>query len=196
MPPHPLATIRPAMEFDVPAILNLIRELAEYEKLSHASIATEELLQKHLFGPDRAAEALVATIQEPPPSESGESGGGGGEGVGVNSTNDATVRRVIAYAIYFKTFSTFLALPGIYLEDLYVQPNHRRQGIGRAMLHHLAQLALARGYGRLEWSVLDWNSPAITFYKSLGAAPLDDWTMFRLTGDALTKFSKQSTPSI
>jgi len=156
--------IRPATPADVPAILGLIRELAAYENLSAACIATEELLQKHLFGTadNRAAESLVATIDN----------------------------TVVAYAIYFKTFSTFLAKPGIYLEDIYVQPAHRRKGIGKAMLKHLAQLAIERGYGRVEWSVLDWNTPSINFYKSLGAVPMDEWTMFRLTGDALTKFAE------
>lgn len=155
--------IRPATPDDVPAILGLIRELADYERLTDACVARAELLQKHLFGApeDRAAEALVATV------------------------NDV----VVAYAIFFKTFSTFLTLPGIYLEDIYVQPNHRRNGIGKALLRRLAQLAVSRGYGRVEWSVLDWNVPSIEFYKSLGANPLDDWTMFRLTGDALKKFA-------
>ena len=154
--------IRPATPADIPAILALIRQLAAYEHLSHACIATESLLAQHLLGPDRAAEALVAELDTP------------------------TGKTIVAYAIFFKTFSTFLALPGIYLEDLYVQPHHRRQGIGKALLRHLAQIALTRGYGRIEWSVLDWNTPSIEFYKSLGAVPLNEWTMFRLTGDAQT----------
>ena len=123
-------------------------------------MATEELLRRHLFGADRAAEALIAEV----------------EGT------------VVAYAIFFKTFSTFLALPGIYLEDIYVQPVHRGKGIGKAMLRELARIAVERGYGRVEWSVLDWNAPSIAFYKALGAAPLEEWTMFRLTGEALKKF--------
>ncbi len=151
--------IRYAKESDVPALLALIRELATYEKLSPACSATEELLSTHLFGPDRAAEALVAEVD--------------GD--------------VAGYAIFFKTFSTFLAHPGIYLEDLYVQPAHRRQGIGKALLRHIAQLAVTRGYGRVEWAVLDWNTPSIDFYQSLGAVPLDEWTMFRLTGTALRR---------
>jgi GNAT superfamily N-acetyltransferase len=154
--------IRAATPADVPAILGLIRELAAYENLSDACIATEELLAQHLFGPDHAAESLVATVDN----------------------------TVVAYAIYFKTFSTFLAKPGIYLEDIYVQPHHRRKGIGKAMLKRLAKVALERGYGRVEWSVLDWNTPSINFYKSLGAVPMEEWTMFRLTGDALATFGK------
>lgn len=152
--------IRPARESDVPAMLALIRELADYEHLSDKCIATEDLLRRHLFGPDRAAEALIAEYDE----------------------------TVVAYAIYFKTFSTFLALPGIYLEDIYVQPAHRRRGIGKQMLQEIARLAVRRGYGRVEWSVLDWNTPSINFYKSLGAFAMEDWTMMRLTGDALQKF--------
>jgi GNAT superfamily N-acetyltransferase len=153
--------IRPAEPSDVPAILSLIRELAEYEHLADACIASEDLLKKHLFGPDRAAEALVAI--------------------------DGTA--VVGYAIYFKTFSTFLALPGIYLEDLFVQPAHRGRGLGKGLLRELARIATTRGYGRVEWSVLNWNAPAITFYESLGAKPLDDWTMYRLTGEALRAFA-------
>jgi GNAT superfamily N-acetyltransferase len=153
--------IRPAEPSDVPAILSLIRELAEYEHLADACIASEDLLKKHLFGPDRAAEALVAI--------------------------DGTA--VVGYAIYFKTFSTFLALPGIYLEDLFIQPAHRGKGLGKGLLRELARIATTRGYGRVEWSVLNWNAPAITFYESLGAKPLDDWTMYRLTGEALRDFA-------
>jgi GNAT superfamily N-acetyltransferase len=160
--------IRSATPADVPAILALIRELADYEHLAHACIATEELLHKHLFGgaEDRAAEALVA------------------------EADVAGTPKVVAYALYFKSFSTFLARPGIFLEDLYVQPAHRRRGIGRALLRHLAQIAVRRNYGRVEWSVLDWNKPSIEFYKSLGAEPLGDWTMFRLTGGALDSFAQ------
>jgi len=153
--------IRPATIDDVPAILGLIRELAEYEKLSHACVATEESLRRHLFGERPAAEALVKelVVQGQP--------------------------RVVGYALFFQSFSTFRALPGLFLEDLYVQPTFRRQGIGKALLKETAAIACQRGYGRMEWSVLDWNSPSIEFYKSLGAVPLDDWTMFRLAGPAL-----------
>jgi GNAT superfamily N-acetyltransferase len=153
--------IRAARRSDVPAILSLIRELADYEHLSDACIATDELLARHLFDADRAAEAMVATVDE----------------------------AVVGYAIFFKTFSTFLALPGIYLEDVYVQPEHRRRGLGKLMLQEIARLAVSRGYGRLEWSVLDWNTPSINFYKSLGALPLEEWTMMRLTGEGLKEFA-------
>ena len=153
--------IRPATPADVPAILALIRELAAYEKLSHACVATEGLLREHLFGPERAAEALVAE-------------------------EDAGV---VGYAIFFKTFSTFLGRAGMYLEDIYVRPAQRRKGIGKALLREIAQLAVARGYGRVEWSVLDWNVPSIEFYKSLGAVGLEEWTMMRLTGAALGEFA-------
>ena len=153
--------IRAATKSDVPAILCLLRELAEYEKLTHACVATEADFLTHLFGPNPAAEAMVADL-------------------------DGTI---VGYALWFRSFSTFLAKPGIYLEDVYVQPAHRNQGIGKAFLRHLAQLAVDRNYGRIEWSVLDWNAPSIAFYKSLGAEPLADWTMFRLTGDALRTFA-------
>ena len=157
MPQH----IRTAIETDVPVILALIRELAAYEKLTHACVATEALLREHLFGAERAAEALVA-----------EEGGG-----------------VVGYAVFFKTFSTFLGRPGIYLEDIYVQPAHRRKGIGKALLREVARMAVARGYGRVEWAVLNWNVPSIEFYKALGAVGLEEWTMMRLTGEALGKFA-------
>ena len=156
--------IRPATPADVPAILALIRELADYEKLTHACIATEELLTRHLFGSERVAEAIVTEIDSPP-------------------------LQVIGYAIFFKTFSTFLARPGLYLEDLYVQPQHRGNGYGKAMLQYLAQLTVANNYGRLEWTCLDWNTPALDFYRSIGADALKEWHLHRLTGDALKKFS-------
>lgn len=149
--------IRSATESDIPYILELIRELAEYEHLADQCVATEKKLRTHLFGPNPAAEALVALVDN----------------------------KLVGYALWFRTFSTFLALPGIFLEDIYVQPAHRRKGIGKAILQHLAELAVSRGYGRLEWSVLNWNTPSIDFYKSLGAQLLGDWTMMRLTGDAL-----------
>ena len=152
--------IRPAEPADVPAILKLIRELADYEHLLDQCIATEELLTKNLFGPERAAEILVAVRDN----------------------------AIVGYAIFFKTFSTFLARPGIYLEDIYVQPQHRGKGIGKGMLREIARIAVSRDYGRVEWSVLDWNAPSIAFYKSLGAFPLEEWTMFRLTGDSLKQF--------
>jgi GNAT superfamily N-acetyltransferase len=154
------SSIRPAVVGDAGAILRLIHELAAYEKLSHACVATEELLEANLFGAERAAEAMVAEMEG----------------------------RIVGYAIYFKTFSTFLALPGLYLEDIYVQPEYRGRGLGKGMLRRLAQVAVERGYGRMEWSVLNWNEPSIGFYKSLGAAPMEGWSVYRLAGGALERF--------
>jgi GNAT superfamily N-acetyltransferase len=149
--------IRPAEPEDVPAIAALIRELAEYEKLAHAVSLEESRLQAHLFGTPRYAEALVALEGE----------------------------RIVGFALYFSNYSTFLAKPGIYLEDLFVKPECRGRGHGKALFTAVAQLANRRGCGRFDWAVLDWNEPAIGFYKSLGAVPLDDWTVYRLEGDAL-----------
>lgn len=151
------AEIRPATEDDVPIILSLIRELAEYERLSHEVVATEGLLRESLFGEWRGAEVLIACCKGAP----------------------------AGFALFFHSFSTFLGRPGIYLEDLYVKPKFRGRGIGRALLTHLARLAKERGCGRLEWSVLDWNEPAIKLYKSIGAVPMDEWTVYRVTGEAL-----------
>jgi GNAT superfamily N-acetyltransferase len=152
--------IRPATPPDIPANHAHLRELADYQKITHNCTATEGLLPKHLFGEpgkDKAADALVAIHNH----------------------------QTVAYAIYFKTFSTFLAKPGLYLEDLYVQPAHRGQGIGTAILQHLAQLCIDNDYQRLEWTCLDWNAPSLAFYKSLGAAALNEWKLHRMTGDAL-----------
>jgi GNAT superfamily N-acetyltransferase len=151
--------IRSASVADVPDILRLIRALAEYEKLSHEVVATEAALARALFGPRPAAEVLLA-----------EQDG-----------------RSVGFALFFQNFSTFLGKPGIYLEDLFVEPAFRGRGIGRDLLRAIARLAVERGCGRFEWAVLDWNAPAIGFYKSLGARPLDDWTVMRLTGEALHK---------
>jgi GNAT superfamily N-acetyltransferase len=151
------AEIRPATEDDVPIILSLIRELAAYERLSHEVVATEGLLRESLFGERRGAEVLIACCKGAP----------------------------AGFALFFHSFSTFLGRPGIYLEDLYVKPKFRGRGIGYALLTHLARLAKERGCGRLEWSVLDWNEPAIKLYKSIGAVPMDEWTVYRLTGEAL-----------
>jgi GNAT superfamily N-acetyltransferase len=151
------AEIRPATEDDVPNILSLIRELAEYERLSHEVVATEGLLRESLFGERRGAEVLIACCKGAP----------------------------AGFALFFHSFSTFLGRPGIYLEDLYVKPEFRGRGIGRALLTHLARLAKERGCGRLEWAVLDWNEPAIKLYKSIGAVPMDQWTVYRVTGEAL-----------
>jgi GNAT superfamily N-acetyltransferase len=149
--------IRPATSPDTPAIARLIRALAEYERLSHAVTLDTAQLREHLFGPRPFAEVLLA-------EEAGE---------------------VIGFALFFHNYSTFVGRPGIYLEDLFVDPEHRGQGHGKALLRAVARLAVERGCGRLEWSVLNWNEPAIRFYRSLGAVPMDEWTVYRLTGDAL-----------
>ena len=150
-------TLRMATPGDVPTILRCIRALAEYERLLDECIATEELLRESLFGDHPAAEVVLAFD--------------GGE--------------VAGYALWFRSYSTFLARPGIYLEDLFVFPEHRRRGLGRRLLVFLSRIAVERGYGRVEWAVLDWNRDAITFYRSLGATLMDEWTVCRLTGDAL-----------
>lgn len=149
--------IREATEEDIPLILNFIKELAEYEKLSHEVVATEGALRETLFGETRYAEVIL--------------GFDGGDPVG--------------FALFFHNYSTFLAQPGLYLEDLYVRPEARGKGSGRKMLQHLARIAKKRNYGRIEWWVLDWNETAIRFYKKLGASPMDDWTVFRVAGEAL-----------
>ena len=150
-------TIRGATVGDVPLILRLIKGLAEYEKLADKVVATEELVRESLFGARPAAEVMIAEWE--------------GEPAG--------------FALFFHNYSTFLARRGIYLEDLFVLPEMRGRGVGRALLARLSQVALERNCARLEWAVLDWNEPAIGFYKSLGALPMDDWTVFRLTGSAL-----------
>src|SRR5580765_3449972 len=152
--------IEPAGERDLPVILRLIKELAEYEKLSHAVEATEETLRESLFR-KRAAEVLIGYAGDEP----------------------------AGYALFFQTFSTFLGVPGMWLEDIFVRPRFRGRGLGRMLLARLAAIAVERGYGRVEWSVLDWNEPSIDFYKALGATPMDDWTMFRLTGESLRKLA-------
>lgn len=154
--------IKKATKKDVPLILSFINELAEYERLSHEVVATEKLLRETLFGKRIVAESLIAFFD--------------GEPVG--------------FALYFHNFSTFLGRPGIYLEDIYVRPNMRSKGVGRAVLTYLARLAKERECGRFEWAALNWNEPAIKFYKNLGAVPLDEWTTFRLTGEALNNLAK------
>jgi GNAT superfamily N-acetyltransferase len=149
--------LRAATSADVPAILRCIRGLAEYEKLAHQCVATEALLHETLFGRVPAAEVVLAM------------------------RGDETA----GFALWFRSYSTFLARPGIYLEDLFVFPAHRGHGLGRRLLAHLARTAVERGFGRVEWAVLDWNVDAIRFYESLGAAPMSDWTTYRLSGDAL-----------
>ena len=154
---RPTVGIRPATRADVPLILSFIRELAEYERLADAVVATEGALAESLFGDHPAAEVLVASLDD----------------------------EAVGFALFFHSYSTFLARRGLYLEDLFVRPAARGHGVGRALLAALARVAVERGCGRLEWSVLDWNEPAIGFYRALGAAPMDEWTVFRLTGDAL-----------
>jgi GNAT superfamily N-acetyltransferase len=153
----PSFTLRPAELRDVSAIVHMIGELAEFEKLAHLMQVTPEKLRPHLFGEKPVAEAWLAVADGEP----------------------------VAFALFFTNFSTFLAQPGLYLEDLYVKPAYRDRGIGRALLTRLARLAVERGNGRFEWSVLDWNESAIGFYKKLGAVVMPDWRMCRVSGDAL-----------
>jgi GNAT superfamily N-acetyltransferase len=154
---RPEIILRPATPADIPQILDFIAGLAEYEKLAHEAVATPVLLEEHLFGPRPAAEVVIADVDGQP----------------------------AGFALFFHTFSTFLGRPGLYLEDLFVQPQYRGQGLGRHLMVHLAQLAVARGCGRFEWSVLDWNAPAIRFYRGLGALGMEEWTVQRVSGDAL-----------
>jgi GNAT superfamily N-acetyltransferase len=154
--------LRSAEPHDVPAIVGLIRELADFEKLSHLVQVTPQSLHPHLFGERPVAESVVA-----------ERGG-----------------RVVGFALFFTNFSTFLGKPGLYLEDLYVQPAHRGAGVGRALLVHLAGVANQRGYGRFEWSVLDWNADAIRFYERMGATLLPEWRICRVSGAALRDFAR------
>jgi GNAT superfamily N-acetyltransferase len=149
--------IRAATEADVPLILSLIKDLARYEKLQGQVTATEAILQESLFGPCPRAEVIIGSFQ----------------GIAVG------------YALFFHSFSTFLGKSGMYIEDLYVKNAHRGKGLGKALLMHVAELAVKRGCKRLEWSVLDWNEPAIRFYESLGAVPMNGWTLYRLAGNTL-----------
>ena len=150
-------SIRRATPADVPLILTFIHELATYEKLAHEVVATERDMHEALFGERPVVETVIASLDGAP----------------------------VGYALFFPTFSTFLARPGLYLEDLYVRPAARGFGVGRRLLEHLARITVERGWGRLEWSVLDWNEPSIAFYKKMGATPMDEWTIFRLTGTEL-----------
>jgi len=153
--------IRQAVETDVPVILSFIRQLAEYERLSHEAVMTEEGLRQSLFGPRRSAGVLLGYLDEEP----------------------------VAFAVWFHNFSTFLGRPGLYLEDLFVIPEMRGLGFGKAMLVALAKMAKERNCGRFEWAVLDWNESAIQFYKSLGALPMNEWTVFRVSGEALDRLA-------
>lgn len=156
--------IRSATAADVPLILEFIKGLAEYEKLAHEVVADEALLREQLFGESPAkaeAEVVIAYLAGVP----------------------------VGFALFFHNFSTFLGRRGIYLEDLFVKPEVRGHGVGRALLAHLARLAVERGCGRFEWAVLNWNEPAIKFYESLGAKPMNDWTVYRVTGEALKELA-------
>ena len=155
-------SVRPAEKRDVGVIMGFIRELADYERLTHEVIADEVSLERFLFGERPAAEALIAEYETTP----------------------------VGFALFFHTFSTFVGRPGLYLEDLYVRPNMRGKGFGTLLLRHVAQLARERDCGRLEWAVLDWNEPAIRFYENLGARAMDDWTVYRLTDANLSEFDE------
>ena len=155
--------IREATPADVPEILSMIHELADYEKAPHEVVATPGLLRDALFGADPAVYALMA--------EDDETGA------------------VVGFALWFRNFSTWLGRHGVYLEDLYVRPSHRGQGYGKALLQELARIAVERGYGRFEWWVLDWNTPAIDFYRSIDAVPMDEWTVYRVTGEPLRRLA-------
>ena len=154
--------IRDASVTDVPVILQLVRDLATYERAPNDVVATEGGLRDVLFGDDPCAKVVLAFCRD----------------------------EAVGFAVYFFNFSTWLGRPGLYLEDLFVKPEARGQGYGRALLVHLAQIARKRGCGRMEWAVLDWNEPAIQFYKKLGAAPNEEWTVFRLTSDGIRKLAE------
>jgi GNAT superfamily N-acetyltransferase len=156
--------IRPATPDDVPLIITFIHELATYEKLAHDVVASEADMHVALFGERPVIEAVIASVDDEP----------------------------VGYALFFPNFSTFLGKPGLYLEDLYVRPAARGAGVGRKLLQHLAHIVIERGWGRLEWSVLDWNEPSIAFYKKMGAKAMDEWTVFRLTGQALETLALRS----
>jgi GNAT superfamily N-acetyltransferase len=153
--------IRSATAEDAAIVLQMIRDLAEYEKLTHVLVATEEKIRATMFGNDPAAEVLLAY-----------------EG-----------KECIGFAVFFRTYSTFLASAGVFLEDIFVKPHARGQGAGFALLRRVAEIARERGCGRVEWEVLDWNQPAIEFYRKLGAEPVEGWTKYRLTGEALDRLS-------
>jgi GNAT superfamily N-acetyltransferase len=160
--PPPPHRLRPAEPRDVAAVVGLIHELAAFEKLSHLCCATVQTLGPHLFGDKPVAECVVGEIDG----------------------------QVVAFALFFTNFSTFLAKPGLYLEDLYVSPRHRGTGLGKDLLEHLGRLAAERGCGRFEWSVLDWNENAIRFYEGLGATVMPDWRICRITGERLERFAQ------
>jgi GNAT superfamily N-acetyltransferase len=154
--------IRPATEADVPVILSFVRQLAQYEKLAHEVVATEASIRATLFGKRNVAEVAIGYFNERP----------------------------VGFVLFFHNYSTFLGRAGLYIEDLFVEEAYRRRGFGRALLLYVARLAQERRCGRLEWSVLDWNEPAIEFYKKLGAVPMSDWTVYRITGESLRQLAK------
>jgi GNAT superfamily N-acetyltransferase len=154
--------IRAATRADVPVVLSFIKKLADYERLPHEVVATEEILRETLFGPRLGAEVAIGYFEQKP----------------------------VGFVLFFHNFSTFLGRPGIYIEDLFVDEVFRRRGFGGALLRHVAGLARERECGRLEWSVLDWNQPAIHFYKNLGAVPMSEWTVYRVTGEELKKLAE------
>ena len=153
--------ISPATEEDLPVILRFIEDLAEYERLRSSCVATIDKLRNTLFMSPPAAEVVIARIDDEP----------------------------VGFALFFHSYSTFLAQRGLFLEDLFVNPDARAKGVGRALLSHLARIAIARDCGRFEWNVLDWNELAINFYRSIGAVPMDEWTTFRVSGDALSRLA-------
>jgi GNAT superfamily N-acetyltransferase len=162
----PSFQIQPATKADVPVILSFIKKLADYERLSHEVTATEKTLNETLFGRRRTAEVALGYFKKKP----------------------------VCFVLFFHNYSTFVGRPGIYIEDLYVDEPFRRRGFGSALLRHVAALATERQCGRLEWSVLDWNEPAINFYQKLGAVPMSEWTVFRVTGDKLAKLAVAGVP--
>jgi GNAT superfamily N-acetyltransferase len=155
--------IRPAQHGDVRLLLSMIGELAEYERALERAIGTEEMLDRSLFGERPAAEAVIAELDD----------------------------EAVGFALFFGTFSTWLCRPGLYLEDLFVRPAHRRAGVGRALLSHVARIAVDRGCARLDWSALDWNTPALDFYRALGAERLDEWKGLRLEGESLQQVAAE-----
>jgi GNAT superfamily N-acetyltransferase len=155
--------IRAAVVDDVPVIFSFVKKLADYEKLAHGVVATEQSLRETLFGARKTAEVAIGYFEQKP----------------------------VGLVLYFHNYSTFLGKPGLYIEDLFVDELYRRRGFGGALLRHVARLAVERNCGRLEWSVLDWNEPAISFYKKLGAVPMSDWTVFRLTGQTLADLASR-----
>jgi GNAT superfamily N-acetyltransferase len=155
--------IKSATESEVPVIFSFIKKLAEYERLSAEVVATEELLRETLFGQRQTAEVAIGYLETKP----------------------------VGFVLFFHNYSTFLGKPGLYIEDLFVDEDYRRHGYGRELLLHVARLAKERGCGRLEWAVLDWNQPAIGFYQKLGASPMSEWTVFRITGKSLDELAAQ-----